>query len=81
MIEKEYQLSLAMVLRISGDKDPTTRFLKFSRKLERRGKILNQVGKEQVKLVQRFRQSGDQNDLVPLLLSINCISAGLGWTG
>ena len=81
MIEKEYQLSLAMVLKITDNDDLTERFPKFSRKLKRRGQILNQVGKEQVELVQRFRKSGDQEDLIPLLLSINCISAGLGWTG
>jgi phosphoenolpyruvate carboxylase len=81
MIEKEYQLSLAMVLKITDNDDLTERFPKFSRKLKRRGQILNQVGKEQVELVQRFRKTGDQEDLIPLLLSINCVSAGLGWTG
>jgi phosphoenolpyruvate carboxylase len=81
MIEKEYQLSLAMVLEITENNDLTERFPKFSRKLKRRGQILNQVGKEQVELVQRFRKTGDQEDLIPLLLSINCVSAGLGWTG
>ncbi|MFT5134167.1 MAG: phosphoenolpyruvate carboxylase [Gammaproteobacteria bacterium] len=80
-IENEYQLTLAMVLNISGNKDLTERFPKFARKLKRRGQILNQVGKEQVELVQRFRKSKNKEDLLPLLLSINCISAGLGWTG
>ncbi|MBT7952650.1 MAG: phosphoenolpyruvate carboxylase, partial [Gammaproteobacteria bacterium] len=80
-VEQEYQLSLAMVLKITDNDDLTERFPKFSRKLKRRGHILNQVGKEQVELVQRFRKSGNQEDLIPLLLSINCISAGLGWTG
>ncbi len=81
MIEKEYRLSTAMVLKISGDRDLTVRFSKFARKLQRRGEILKQAGMEQVDLVQRFRQSRDQEDLIPLLLSINCVSAGLGWTG
>lgn len=81
MVEKEYQLSLAMVLKITDNDDLTERFPKFSRKLKRRGQILNQVGKEQVELVQRFRKTGNQEDLIPLLLSINCVSAGLGWTG
>jgi phosphoenolpyruvate carboxylase len=81
MIEKEYQLSLTMVLKITDNDDLTERFPKFSRKLKRRGQILNQVGMEQVELVQRFRKTGNQEDLIPLLLSINCVSAGLGWTG
>ena len=70
-----------MVLKISADSELTSRFPKFARKLERRGEILRQVGMEQVELVQRFRKSKDQEDLIPLLLSINCVSAGLGWTG
>lgn len=70
-----------MVLKISEDEELTSRFPKFTRKLKRRGRILNQVGKEQVELVQKFRQSKNQEDLIPLLLSINCVSAGLGWTG
>ena len=81
MIEKEYKLSTAMVLKVSGDKELTIRFPKFARKLQRRGQILKQVGMEQVELVQRFRKSKNQEDLIPLLLSINCVSAGLGWTG
>ena len=57
------------------------RFRKFSRKLNRRSGALMKAGMEQVELVKRFRQSGDEGELVGLLLSINCVSAGLGWTG
>ena len=39
------------------------------------------AGMEQVELVKNFRASGDEEQLVGLLLSINCVSAGLGWTG
>jgi hypothetical protein len=45
------------------------------------------VGREQVKLIAQFRakapagESKFDEDLVPLLLSINCIASGLGWTG
>ncbi len=81
MVVTEYTVSKEMVLKISGDSHLTERFPKFTRKLKRRGEILRQVGIEQVELVQRFRKSKDQADLIPLLLSINCVSAGLGWTG
>jgi hypothetical protein len=46
--------------------------------------VLHQAGLEQIKLIKEFRQrnKGDSSDdLIPLLLSINCISSGLGWTG
>ena len=53
---------------------------------KRRLAILNQAGRQQVELIERFRRSKKagkprQEDLVPLLLSFNCIAAGLGWTG
>ena len=70
-----------MLINHDDNYDLTERFPKSSRKLKRGGQILNQVGKEQVELVQGFRKTGDQEDLIPLLLSINCVSAGLGWTG
>ena len=80
-ILREYKLSIAGVLMITGEKKLAEQFPRFSRKLERRGDILKQVGLAQVELVKRFREQGKQSDLVALLLSINCVSAGLGWTG
>jgi phosphoenolpyruvate carboxylase len=85
MILEEYELTIKMVLQITGEEKLCTRFRRFSRKLSRRSPVLHQSGLEQVKLVNEFRsRSKDDdplNDLIPLLLSINCISAGLGWTG
>ena len=81
MVKEEYELSCKWVLQISGDKKLCARFRKFSRKLNRRSGALMKAGMEQVELVKRFRQSGDEGELVGLLLSINCVSAGLGWTG
>ena len=69
------------ILLITGEKKLAERFPRFGRKLERRGDILRQVGLAQVELVKRYREQGKQEDLVALLLSINCVSAGLGWTG
>ena len=84
MIEAEYQLTLRQILKITGEDTICTRFRKFSRKLSRRTGALKQAGLEQVRLVQQFRNSEREDsfdELVPLLVSINCISAGLGWTG
>ncbi len=86
LIKTEYQLTANMVLRISGSEELASRFPHFSSRLTRRLPAINQVGREQVKLIQRFRGSqseheANQGDLIPLLHSINCISAGLGWTG
>jgi len=85
MVIEEYKLTIEMVLKLSGKEKLCQRFKKFNRKLNRRIPVLHQSGLEQVKLVQAFRSRGEGDDeiegLVPLLLSINCISAGLGWTG
>lgn len=85
MIVKEYELTIEMILKITGEEKLCIRFKRFSRKLNRRSPVLHQAGLEQVKLVEAFRTQSDQSDmekgLIPLLLSINCISAGLGWTG
>lgn len=85
MIHQEYKLTVKMVLMITGEEKLCSRFKSFSRKLSRRSPVLHQAGLEQVQLVHEFR-TRDKNDdplsdLIPLLLSINCISAGLGWTG
>ena len=86
MIEAEYGRTVAMVTRVSGEATLADRFPRFQSRLAHRLPALKQVGLEQVKLIRRFRaaKKGDKSradDLVPLLLSINCISSGLGWTG
>lgn len=86
MIETEYRKTCDMVLAICGEAKLATRFRKYSRRLGRRNLILNRVGLAQVQLVKDFRARSEKDtnqldDLVPLLLSINCVSSGLGWTG
>jgi phosphoenolpyruvate carboxylase len=84
MVKDEYARTIEQVLKITGEQKLCTRFRKFSRKLSRRSDVLQQAGLEQVMLVKKFRSSAKEDsfeELVPLLLSINCISAGLGWTG
>ncbi len=84
LVKDEYSRTVDHVLRITGEDKLCVRFRKFSRKLNRRSGALQQAGLEQVMLVNKFRSSAkedDIEDLLPLLLSINCVSAGLGWTG
>ncbi|TDJ20687.1 MAG: phosphoenolpyruvate carboxylase [Gammaproteobacteria bacterium] len=81
MVKEEYDLTHKWVLQITGEEKLCTRFRKFNRKLNRRSSVLMKAGMEQVELVKNFRASGDEEQLVGLLLSINCVSAGLGWTG
>jgi phosphoenolpyruvate carboxylase len=81
MIEREFELSRRSVLLVTGQAEIAERFRRFSRKLNRRRDILRQTGLAQARLVGSFRRRKDREVLIPLLLSINCVSAGLGWTG
>jgi phosphoenolpyruvate carboxylase len=85
LIEQEYHRTVEAVLQISGDAELAQRFPRFRRKLARRLPMLNQISRQQVELLRRFRQSGgdrtQEEQLSALLLSINCIATGFGATG
>jgi phosphoenolpyruvate carboxylase len=85
MVECEYQLTREMVLRISGDQEVAQRFPQYRARLDERLPTINQVNRQQVELLRRFRSADDaltkEEYKSALLLSINCIAAGLGATG
>ncbi|MDX2265917.1 MAG: phosphoenolpyruvate carboxylase, partial [Hyphomicrobiales bacterium] len=85
MIEREYALACRVVLRITGEPALCTRFPIYQSRLQDRLPIIGQVNREQVSLLRRFRaaQHSETKDAFKsnLLLSINCIAAGLGATG
>lgn len=86
MIEAEYHLTVDQVLQVSESNLLAERFPRFRRKLMRRLPSINLIGREQVRLIKHFRSlpqddPGRKRTLVPLLMSINCIATGLGWTG
>ncbi|WP_336485605.1 phosphoenolpyruvate carboxylase [Methylobacterium nigriterrae] len=85
MIEAEYRLTREMALRVSGDREVAERFPLFRDRLNERLPTINQVSREQVELLRRFRSEPDedQREAVKsaLLLSINCIAVGFGATG
>ncbi len=86
LVEEEYRRTVEVVQRVTGQELLLERFPRFRRRLSRRLPALKRVGLEQVELVRRFRSARDgeplrDERLAPLLLSINCVAAGLGWTG
>ena len=85
MVEEEYQRTVEAVLRISGGTQLVERYPRFRRRLARRLPTINQVSRQQIELLRRFRESGgdktQEEQLSALLLSINCIAAGFGATG
>ena len=85
MVESEYHRTVAAVLELTGGTELAERFPRFRRRLARRMATINQVSRQQVELLARFRAAGDETEkqqyLAALLLSINCISGGFGATG
>ena len=84
-IESEYMLTHDAILRITGGEEIAQRFPEYRERLNSRLPIINQVNREQVELLRRFRAARDKQAKEELksalLLSINCIAAGLGITG
>ena len=85
MIEEEYHRTVAMVLRVSGGTVLAERFPRFLRRVARRATTLRQVSRYEIALLRRYREAPSDREreaaLQQLLLSINCVSAGLGSTG
>jgi phosphoenolpyruvate carboxylase len=84
-IEAESELTREMVLRVTGAKEIAERFKEYHGRLAERLPTINEVNREQVELLRRFRSAQDEAEKeavkAPLLLSISCIAAGLGATG
>ena len=82
MIESEYGRTVVHLLRLTGEKALLDRFPNHRSRLDSRLPMLNRASRQQVELLRRVRsRRPGSEDLVPLLLSINCVAAGLGWTG
>jgi phosphoenolpyruvate carboxylase len=85
LVEEEYHRTVEAVLRISGGTELVERYPRFRRRLARRLPTINQVSRQQIELLRRFRESGgdktQEEQMSALLLSINSIAAGFGATG
>jgi phosphoenolpyruvate carboxylase len=85
MIEREYWLAAEMVKKVTGEAQIGDRFPRLRQTLADRLPTINEVNREQVELLRRFRGASSETERErykqPLLLSINTIAAGLGATG
>jgi phosphoenolpyruvate carboxylase len=81
-VRAEHAATLAAVLSISGETALAERFPMFRERFDRVRLHLERIGTLQAGLLAEERQ-GKRTEaaMVPLLLSMNCIAAGLGWTG
>ena len=78
----EHALSVGAVLKITGQSGLAERFPMFRDRFDRVRLHLDKIGTLQVALLDTLRR-GKRTEaaMVPLLQSMNCIAAGLGWTG
>jgi phosphoenolpyruvate carboxylase len=85
MIAQELALTREMVLKVSGGSEIAARFPEHRRALAQRLPTINEVNREQVELLRRFRGASTEAEREAyksaLLLSINTVAAGLGATG
>ncbi len=85
LVTDEYHRTVAVVRRLTGCTTLAERFPQFRQRLANRLPTLNQVNRQQIELLRRYRTAGaekpPEDQLAALLLSINCIAAGFGTTG
>ena len=85
MIRQEYETTAELVLKIAGEPELAARFPAFRRRVDHVRPLIDRTGRWQVDLLAEYRAAPDdaarEARLAPLLLSMNCIAGGLGWTG
>ena len=85
LVTDEYHRTVDVVHRLTGCTELAERFPQFRQRLASRLPTLNQVNRQQIELLRRYRATAaekpPEDQLAALLLSINCIAAGFGTTG
>jgi phosphoenolpyruvate carboxylase len=84
VVREEYERTCRAVLRVSGGAQLAERFPRYLRQYMRRKRTINEASRMQVQLLKEYRASSGQqaqDALQDLLLSLNCVATGLGWTG
>ena len=81
LVSDEYNRACDGIRFLTGSSCLGARFPKFQARFERIRSDIDHVHALQVTLLRSARHDGKKRDLIPLLQSMNTISAGLGWTG
>ena len=82
LIRHEHKRTSKVILELSGSSQLCERFHGFRRRFERVRPMVDQANKWQVQLLRQTREQKNKDTLnMPLLMTMNCVAAGLGWTG
>ncbi|MDE2446195.1 MAG: phosphoenolpyruvate carboxylase, partial [Alphaproteobacteria bacterium] len=82
LINHEHKRTSKVILQLTGDKQLCERFQGFRRRFDRVRPMVDQANEWQVQLLKRTRgEKPTESDAMSLLMTMNCIAAGLGWTG
>jgi phosphoenolpyruvate carboxylase len=82
LIRHEHGRTARTILELTGEKRLCERFEGLQRRFERVRPMVDQANRWQVQLLRETR-SGNASEklMMPLLMTMNCVAAGLGWTG
>jgi phosphoenolpyruvate carboxylase len=81
LIQTEYSESVTAIRKITGQPKLASRFPNLTTRFEENRSHLETIHRIQINQLRGLRRSTETADTGPLLQSMNCISAGLGWTG
>ncbi|NEY92209.1 phosphoenolpyruvate carboxylase [Tabrizicola oligotrophica] len=80
-VQQEHAASLQALRDLTGAPLPGTRFPNMRERFNTLRPQLDRINRLQVALLRRARTEPASGTTVPLMQSMNCIAAGLGWTG
>ncbi|MFM8748015.1 MAG: phosphoenolpyruvate carboxylase [Aestuariivirga sp.] len=82
LIRHEHSRTARAILELTGEKRLCERFEGLQRRFERVRPMVDQANRWQVQLLKESRRgAAGEPPMMPLLMTMNCVAAGLGWTG
>ena len=82
LIKHEHKRTSKVILELTSDKELCERFHGFRRRFDRVRPMVDQANEWQVQLLKQTRSDKATEAMnMSLLMTMNCIAAGLGWTG
>ena len=85
-VRQEYDRTSTELRALTGSGELAERFPSFRQRMDRVRELVAATNRQQVELLRDLRcrpadDSAREDTIVPLLMSMNCIASGLGWTG